>query len=276
MIYNGKWTGSTCANATEAAQVTDRAFGGTALAVYRSIVGVGYTQNANYASTSATTATAYSTLFGSNSSYSGNSTASHMKTYLEGTWFTNISSYENILEMSAGYCNDRSIRSSDSSTSVISDSTTIVPYGKSDMTEYYFGSYVRTKTTSDKPTLGCPRSNADLYTTSSATNGNKQLEKPVALITADEAAFAGSGCSSSTTPYHANSYLRSGSYFWLLSPDFRASLGYARGFVLYSDGHINYSNVNGAYGVRPAISLVSGTTISGGSGIATDPWVVTP
>ena len=276
MIYQGKWTGSTCANAQTNAQVTTRAFGGGSQAVYKSIVGVGYTRNANYASTSATTATAYSTIFGSNSSYSGNSTASDMKTYIEGTWFSNINSYASKLEQSAGWCNDRSIRENSSSTSVIPDSTTIVPYGTSSMTEYYFGSYARTMTTSDKPTLGCPRNNADLYTTSSASNGNKQLGKPAALITADESAFAGSGNASSTTPYHANSYLRSGSNFWLLSPSYRDLYGVAYGFALYSNGRLRTNDVYNTIGARPSISLTSGTTATSGTGTAADPWIVNP
>jgi len=275
MIYNGKWTGSTCANSTTNAQVTTKAFDTTANSSGKSIVGVGYTYNASYKST--TSSTAYSTLFGSNTSYSGNSTASTMKTYIENTWFTNINSYSSILEPSAGYCNDRTIRSSSSSTSVIGDSTSIsTPYATatSGITQYYFGARVRNMTTSDKPTLGCPRSNADLYTTSNASNGNKRLSKPAALITADEAAFAGSGYSS-TTPYHANSFLRSGSSFWLLSPGYRSSSGVAIGFNLNSNGLLYYYSVGNSYGVRPAISLTSGTTIASGSGTATDPWVVT-
>ena len=276
MIYQGKWTGSTCANSGDNAQVAKEVFGGTATAVYGSIVGTGYTRNNEYASLYATTATAYSTIFGSNSSYSSNSTASDMKTYIEGTWFSNINSYASKLEQSAGWCNDRSIRESSSSTSVIPDSTKIVPYGTKSMTQYYFGSRVRTNTTSDKPTLGCPRNNADLYTTSSATNGNKQLGKPAALITADEAAFAGSGSYSSTTPYHANSYLRSGSGFWLLSPFYRYSDGTPYGFYLTSSGYLINGTLLSSYGVRPAISLKPGSEAVSGSGTAADPWIMNP
>ena len=278
MIYQGKWTGSTCAHATMAAQVTTKAFDTTANSSGKSIIGVGYTNNATYKSTTA--ATAYSTLFGSNTSYSGNSTSSTMKTYIEGTWFTNINAYASKLEQSAGWCNDRTIRTSNRSTSVIPDSTNIdTPYATatSGNTAYYFGPYVRTRTTSDKPTLGCPRNNADLYTTSSATNGNKQLGKPAALITADEAAFAGSGYSSSTTPYHANSYLSSGSLFWLLSPGYRSWGGNVFGYSLRSSGNLYDNNgVNAADGVRPSISLTSGTTAVSGTGTATDPWIVNP
>ena len=280
MIYNGKWTGSTCANATTAAQVTTQAFDTTANSSAKSIVGVGYTYNAGYKST--TTATAYSTLFGSNTSYSGNSTASTMKTYLEGTFWSTISSYESKLEKSAGYCNDRTLNTGRSWTSPMSDSTTVsTPYASasSGITEYDFGAYIRNMTTAQKPTLTCPRSNADLYTTSSATNGNKQLGKPVALLTADEVSFAGSGFSNSTTPYHANSYLSSGSNFWLFSPYYRGTIGVTNECYIGTSGNLNYythSHLDATLGVRPAISLVSGTTISSGSGIATDPWVVTP
>ena len=275
MIYQGKWTGSTCANATTSAQVATSYFNATSNIGKKSIIAVGYTFNSNYKTT--TDDTAYSTLFGSNTSYSGNSTASTMKTYIENTWFTNINSFASKLEQSAGWCNDRTIRSSSSSTSVISDSTSIsTPYttASSGITAYYFGSYVRTRTSSDKPSLGCPRSGADLYTTSSASNGNKQLGKPAALLTADEAAFAGSGYSSSTTPYHANSYLRSGSNFWLLSHYYRGSDGIAYGFRLLSAGSLNGYSVSGADGVRPAISLKAGSEAVSGSGTAADPWIV--
>ena len=282
MIYNGTWTGSTCANATTNAQVATQAFNATSNIGYKSIIATGYTFNANYKTT--TDSTAYSTLFGSNTSYSGNSTPSSMKTYIENTWFTNINSYSSILEPSAGYCNDRTIYTATSGTgaqTAVADSYSIVtPYttASSDITQYYFGARIRTGTTVQAPTLGCPRSNADLYTTSSASDGNKQLAKPAALITADEAAFAGSGYSNSTTPYHANSYLRSGSYFWLLSPYNRVSNGVAVGFALNSSGSLDYSGgrVYYSYGVRPAISLASGTTATSGSGTATNPWVVTP
>ena len=278
MIYNGKWTGSTCANATTNAQVTTQAFNATSNIGNKSIIATGYTFNPSYKTT--TGSTAYSTLFGSNSSYSGNSTNSTIKGYIENTWFTNINSYSSILEPSAGYCNDRTIYTATSGTgaqTAVADSYSIsTPYTTATygITEYYFGARIRTGTTVQAPTLGCPRSNADLYTTSSASNGNKQLAKPAALITADEVAFAGSGYSSSTTPYHANSYLRSGSGFWLLSPSNRDSGGNASGFRLHSNSYLGSNYMLGTLGVRPAISLKEGTEVSSGSGTATDPWVI--
>ena len=52
-------------------------------------------------------------------------------------------------------------------------------------------------------------------------------------------------------------FLRSGSNFWLLSPNNRNSNGNANVFNLNSDGYLNNNNVNNANGVRPALSLES-------------------
>ena len=90
--------------------------------------------------------------------------------------------------------------------------------------------------------------------------------------------FAGSGNSTASngSSYNAKSFARSGSYFWLLSPSDRNSDGNTYGYRLGSNGRLNDSGVIGANGVRPVISLTSGTTPESGSGTATDPWVVTP
>ena len=68
--------------------------------------------------------------------------------------------------------------------------------------------------------------------------------------------------------------MRSGSHFWLLSPHYRYSSGYARGFYLFSDGYLNYDGVDYAFGVRPSISLNHETTVKSGTGTATDPWII--
>ena len=49
--------------------------------------------------------------------------------------------------------------------------------------------------------------------------------------------------------------LRSGSNFWLLSPNNRNSNGNANGINLNSNGNPNNNNVNNTNGVRPALSL---------------------
>ena len=280
MIYNGKWTGSTCANAQTNAQVTTQAFGlkgnSAQSTWYYNINRVGYTFNNTQSLQDSTTATDVNTVFGSDSSPSTNNARSNIKTYIEDTWYaSNMTAWTSKLEASAGYCNDRTAFSNTTDATAL---TTIPPYATSSAT-MYFGAYARNMNSAKTPSLTCPRSTVDLYRYVSGSTGvSNELKYPVALLTADEASFAGSGSSTASngSGYNANSYLRSGSLFWLLSPYYRGSNGSARGFGLSSDGRLDLYYVDNTFGVRPAISLVSGTTISGGSGIATDPWVVTP
>lgn len=283
MIYNGTWTGSTCANARTNAQVITSTFNNSSASngysslAYQNIHAVGYTyNNAVTGVGSASADTTIAKVFGSSSDYSVNSSNSIIKQYIEQTWFSNISAYESILEPNAGYCNDRTLYPDGSYTLAdkLAESTQIVPYGSSGMTVYYFGAYARNMSAAQTPTLECPRGVVDIYSTTTASGGNGQLSKPAALLTADELSFAGSGSSTGST-YNANSYLRSGNSFWLLSPNSRSSDGIAYEFTLLSDGYLDNRRVNYTYGVRPAISLKPGTTATSGTGIATDPWVVT-
>lgn len=284
LIYNGKWTGSTCANATTSAQVTTSKFNDTSASNgytsldYRNIHSAGYTYNNSVNDvTEASSNTTVAKVFGNNSNFSVNKYSSIMKQYLENTWFTNINDYKTILEPSAGYCNDRTLNEDISFTTSLSDSTQIIPYGTSGLPLYYFGSYARNYWSVQKPSLGCPRNKVDLYS-SNVSNGNGQMTYPVGLITADELSFAGSGQSTPAngSTNHANSYANSGSNYWTLSPFFRPNYGSVFMFMNGSSGGQAYYEVNYAQGVRPTISLVAGTTVASGSGTATSPWIVNP
>ena len=194
-----------------------------------------------------------------------------------------MTSYTSKLEASAGYCNDRTMNTSTSWTRPLAETSTIAStYGTKSQQEYSFGAYLRTRETVQAPSLTCgnkysqiDRSTVDLYRYVAGSTGvSNELKYPAALITADEAAFAGSGYGS--TPYHANSFLRSGSVFWLLSPYHRSSNGYVYGDLLYSSGRLYNNYARARNGVRPAISLTPGTMAASGTGTATDPWIVNP
>lgn len=296
MIYNGTWTGGTdgtCANATTTAQTM---YNGSSLTVpfnmasstkagktytglqQQNIHAVGYTYSNVAAGT--TSAKTPAELFGaSGNDTTTNANSSIMKKYIEDWYASTLTSYTSKLEGDAGYCQDRRLNTGTTWTTPLAEnSNTIIPYGASGMTLYYFGAYPRNYQSSTfDPLLTCPRGKVDLYSYSSnAGNGNGQLTYPVALLTADEASIAGSGTSNSYNAYNANSYLRSGSIFWLLSPYFRYSNGDAYGFFLNSNGRLSSSNVYNAIGVRPAISLKPGTTAASGTGTATNPWIVNP
>ena len=287
MIYNGKWTGSTCANVQTNAQVTTSAFNGGS-ATNKQMVRVGYTYNSTYATDTAKSGT-IAQIFGTNSTSSVNNTRSTIKEYIEDTWYaSNMTAYTRILEPSAGYCNDRTMNTTTGwTTPLTEDSTIAATYGASGLQVYYFGAYIRNMNSAQKPSLTCAkysnvdRSTVDLYRYNGTNNAAgsttaNYLKYPAALLTTDELSFAGSGSSASNgSPYHDNSFLRSGYSFWLLSPRNRSSDGIAREFYLASNGRLYDFYVNNSRGVRPAISLKPGTTAASGTGIATDPWVVT-
>ena len=277
MIYNGVWLNNTCANPERSAETITTSYADTSDAVSKSIVGVGYTYNSTYASTSATSSVAASTVLGSNSNYAVNNTNSNVKNYIEGTYANTLSTtILNMLEPSAGYCNDRKIYNA--SNVALAESTGIVPYGGPYTTEYRFGPYIRNWTTTQSPTLNCARSTVDLYTTADANGGNKQLAAPIALITVDELAFAGSGNDAGSSEAHnANSFLYTGHGYWTMSPSKRD--GWSSVAAWYLEGGSDNADaylVSEPYGIRPVISVKPGTKIISGTGVATDPWLISP
>ena len=291
MIYNGSYSGGTtansCANAQTNAQLTTAAFNDASATVagtsytgiqYRNMQSIGYTYT-NKISAGSTASTAISNILGS----SGNDTTTNtnnsiIKQYIESWYSTNMSSYTSMLEPNANYCADRTVYNDNSYAiaNKLAESTTVVPYGTSGMTIYRFGAFARNMSTSQNPTLTCPRGIVDNYSTTTASGGNGQLNYPVALLTADEASFSGSGSSTATngSAYHYNSFLRSGSTFWLLSPSSRDSSGRAVGFALGSGGNLGNGYVLDAHGVRPVVSISHETNVTGGTGTAADPWTV--
>ncbi len=278
MIYNGLYstgtTANSCANIKDNTRIVGMGF--TSTDWYRNINRAGYTFNNDPNIQDNTTPISTGIVFGDNSNYSTvNLADSDIKNYIENIWFNGaIGTYQATLEPSAGYCNDRSTFSDANG---INPLYTIQPYATTEAT-MYFGSYVRNLRSGKELSLICPRGIVDLYTTKNSNKGNMQLKYPVALLTADEAALAGSGSGSTTSSReNYNSYLRSGSFFWLFSPRHRFGDGRGLGFSIQPNGELS-SNIDGFIdadrGVRPVISLMHHVQITSGSGIATDPYLI--
>ena len=189
------------------------------------------------------------------------------------TWYEeNLISYSSYLADS-GFCGDRSI----ASTAGIWDSSdTALGYGRN---ETYYGAYNRLDT-NKAPQFSCPQSN-DLYTTSSSTKGNKALDYPIGLITADEVAYPIGLITADEVAYAGGIYARSnnsyylntGDFYWTMSPRvFERSFAY--GWLVALDGLLNSNSVSDSGGVRPVINLVSGIEITGGDGTSSNPYVI--
>ena len=95
------------------------------------------------------------------------------------TWYTNnLEDYADDLDGNAGFCGDREPSTSTSSSN---------GSGGTGTTTTYYGGYIRL-ITNKQPTFEC-ENDSDLYTTSGSSDGNKALQYPIGLITADEIAY---------------------------------------------------------------------------------------
>ena len=174
------------------------------------------------------------------------------------TWYNNnLKTYESKLADTI-WCNDKSTVSGG------------LGYG-TNATDY--GAYNRLASTK-QPTLKCPNDNnggkLSKFTVDDTTNGNGNLTYKIGLLTADEIAFAGS----IAYTYNRSTYLQENTgttWWWSLSPiDF--SGGYADVWNVGS-GYLDNYGVHNYNGLRPVISLISSTNVTG-DGTSENPYVV--
>ena len=174
------------------------------------------------------------------------------------TWYTNnLTSYESKLADTI-WCNDKSTVSGG------------LGYGTNGTS---YGAYNRLASTK-QPTLKCPNDNnggkLSKFTVDDTTNGNGNLTYKIGLLTADEIAFAGS----IAYTYNRSTYLQENTgttWWWSLSPNrFIGSNAFV--WHVYS-GYLNYNYVYSNFGLRPVISLISSTNVTG-DGTSENPYVV--
>ena len=180
-------------------------------------------------------------------------------------WYTTsgIDDYADDIDMNAGFCNDRQPSTSNSTSN---------GSGGIGTTTTYYGAYIRLysggSSSNASPSFKCSNS-SDLFTVSSSNKGNKALQYPIGLITADEVAFAGGVYGKTNESY----YLYTGQAYWTMSPYWYSS-GHANVFLVWSAGNLNNAIVNSVRSVRPVINLRSDVTISGGDGTSSNPYTI--
>ena len=200
-----------------------------------------------------------------------NTNKSTILTNLE-TWYkNNLASYEDKLADTI-WCNDKSTFTTYTSGRTYGAS---LGYAQNDtgygaLNRIYGGdaaSYAN-------PSLICPNDNnggnLSKFTVNDTTNGNGNLSYKVGLLTADEIAFAGS----IKDIYNRSTYLQENTgttWWWSLSPHiFNGSTA-----VVLNVGYGGLYAVvaYNSYALRPAIFLVSSTSVTG-SGTSEDPYKV--
>ena len=189
------------------------------------------------------------------------------------SWYTNnLESYESKLADTI-WCNDKS-----TFTTFTSGSTygTGLGYGTN---KTGYGAYNRihggNAASYASPSLICPNDNnggkLSKFTVKDTTNGNGNLTYKIGLLTADEIAFAGS----IAYTYNLSTYLQENTgtnWWWSLSPgDF---VGGDAGVWGVRSGYLSDVGVgNDGFGLRPVISLISSTNVTG-DGTSENPYVV--
>ena len=135
-------------------------------------------------------------------------------------------------------------------------------------TTFYYDSYVRLygKTTKE-PTLKCNGTIMNKF----GDNTNMY----VGTLTADEIVYAGGKVNTNNPEYYLiNDYQKTEElWYWSLSPDIFGD-NYDDAMVVYDRGSVSSVSVNGDLSFRPAVSLKSGATISGGVGTKGDAYTI--
>ena len=198
-----------------------------------------------------------------------NTTDSKIKTYID-TWYkNNLTNYTKYLSTSTVYCNDRS-----------EGTGQIYNYTSSPSSQFNFASYYRmdndTKGAKANPSYNC----TDKRDAFSVDNTSAKLDYPIALMTADEIAFAGGVAKTKmNTPYAWFTINSAGSqvstYWWSLSPvwwgdENSSSVWYWR----FDSAYLNEGIVFVPFTVRPVLSLKSCTLYSTGNGTAETPYEI--
>ena len=193
-----------------------------------------------------------------------NTNDSVIKTYVDNWYENNLTSYTNYLSNDAVYCNDRELESGDT-------------YSTSSY--FYFKSYDRL-VINKTPIYDCTN-NKDVF---SVNNTEAKLKYPIALMTADEIAYAGGVTFTKLTSPYAWYYLNStggsitgSSNWWSLSP-VHWDVDDARLWVVDGSAFPGYlddgDNVFSSSSVRPVVSLKSCTLWTSGNGAPETPYEI--
>ncbi len=190
----------------------------------------------------------------------GLSVSSKIKTDLDSWYNSKLSSYLDMFEINAGFCNDRK-NSTNPSTPWGSETDD----GGTGTTDTYYGEYLRNN--KQQPTFKCA-DERDLFTTKDSQIGNNALTYPIGLITMDEVVYAG-GFANNTNSF----YLRTGKDFWTMTPkSFNNTNKIAYVSIVSADGGIRgYVETKYPRGVRPVLNLKSNINLTG-TGTVSDPY----
>ncbi len=194
-----------------------------------------------------------------------NKNDSDVKKAIDAWYEANLQEEEQYLDGDAGFCGDRSI--SEEHHEIYTElgyGTNITFYnGAKRMVDPLTMEYKEKPI----PTFKCFNKEQDLYTTKGDNIGNKALEHPIGLITADEVAYAGTDGN-----YNYGYWLYTATTNWTMTPSHYSGLSWI--LVLGINGGGGY---HGSWGLAlyiPVINLKSSTQVLSGNGTIDNPYIV--
>ena len=225
----------------------------------------GYIENVQYFSSNYDNPMSVGYMYGTTGSLDNNrqnSNDSRVKEYIDKWYFKNLLNYNNYISNDAVYCNDREL---------IMGSN----YSETDYT--YYAGYNRI-IVDKSPAYNCTNKKDSF----SGNNKEAKLTYPVAIMTADEVAFAGGlDCTNANVYYALNSKgnaITGEKSWWLLTPKFfDAAYKESAVFVVYSgseNGRLDQLGVTFYASLRPVISLKGDALYSSGDGSSGNPYVI--
>ena len=194
-----------------------------------------------------------------------NTNSSTAKTAVDNWYSTQLTAYADYIS-DTDFCNDRSVNTQ---ANVWATDDSALGYGS---TTTYYAAYPRIQT-GTAPILTCAQQN-DRFTVADKTLGNGALTYPIGLPTADELAMAGAVYAVKNTSFN----LYSTKYYWTMTPSYANSSSSIHAFIFRTNnnGDIYTNNVDLTGRVlRPEINLKADTKVAGGTGVISDPYIIT-
>ena len=203
-----------------------------------------------------------------------NKNESTIKKYIDNWYRANFDESATSKLEDTVFCNDRGTKAYDANTIGDTSRSSYGALGYGTNTTLYLAAHRASYWSNNpSPSLVCLNNN-DKFTVD-VQNGNGKLTYPVGLITLDEVVLAGLNAYYSNTSNFKDStnYLYTNEYYWTFSPVLMDADGYAYVGNVGSVGSVTDDYVDSTVGVRPVVSLISNTLVTG-EGTTTNPYIV--
>ena len=205
--------------------------------------------------------------------YTFDDSESEIKKSVEKWYSTNLINYDNYISKNAIYCDDKDYKIFE--ISVVKEFNSFIRVsGLSGQNPTTWDSIYNGKIL---PSFNCSSIESQ-YTSKFSNFGNKQLNYPIGLITADEISFIGGrfGENNTISWFYKNSVngpiIKDNPWWTMSSAGWNSANSYS--MALYLNGLLHGPNVQEKKGIRPVISIKGDNIWKSGDGRATNPYEI--